>query len=704
MITTLHLNLTLLDDMHTGNGLGHQLIDSLQAKDAKGNPVISRQHIKGLFKEAADKYNLCINENSSDKAIFDKLLNSKLGEQEGTNLVFGSFYYNDLSNTETDEPYIVWSSSARGKNGDDLNRAPKDDTLRAVEYVKAGSTFTAKVTLFSPDHLHQEYLDKIKLIFKRIDRIGASRNRGAGGLLLKATESESKNQANKNAPLNIAAQGSCYLRFNFTNLEPLRLPASQVPGNVIKTDNYVSSGKLRGALANLARLCQREDIFKALIEHQGIDYQVGLTNAYPGPDKTRSLPWPHSVQLSKACALANSKLPWWAQGSSKQLKDTLNAKATEPNEAVPSFKRNKSPSYLYFKDASDANTCFVHKQSKGIHMRNAVRTQYEQKLDDDSALFSEEVLVENSHFNASLSFNCPELANKVANWFSQLKQQNTPFLLGRGMAPCEITETQVCEGKEPVYRLLEPQANSITLVLASEWLIYNQQNLQTEQELSIELVLQVFGLEDQFKSESFAGKWESRSETCTLSGFNFATGLPKKALTVLAPGSVIRVEHPELVSALIACSKEVHAVGERTQQGLGRYWLYQGGLKPQLKTKNSQSKSENIREQHHAIVNRLLTENISGSKSQWLNLGSALKRLERQQTPKVTKQDINELLAKYESQSSAGLKAFMEGNRTLLKQWKKELSNISTLTDAFSLSNLLVDLAAERVKANKEAK
>lgn len=697
-ITRLNLTVHLLDDLHSGSGLGNHIIDSLQARDSRGLPIITAQHVKGLFNDAAKHWANTDKGRDSEQKMLKALLDAKQGESERIELVFSSLRFNEDDSSQT--PYIVWTSTARGKKNDHnqsvdrLNRVAREDTLRKIEYVRAGTSFEGAITLITPTQTsagtHDQLLHLVQKVLKQLTHLGGNRNRGAGGITMELIEPPVKvtvPQAFDAKPVN---SNSHTLTLQFKNLEPLRLPSTQVPGNVIKTDTTITSGRLRGALANRLRMLGLKTQFAELIDASACDYTIGVSNASPSPDGIPAQSWPLSLQLSKP-QVHETQLPWWCYTTNKEVKDTFNCKKEELEGT--SFKRNKGPNFIYQKN----NEWHAYQQNKSIQMRNAVRTNWE---NDDSALFSEEVLCENSQFTADISLNSDEQRQQFFAIFDWLKEHQAPFLLGRGKAPCVITEVHAA----PQTTVTTINKNgALNLVLASDWLVYDPETLLPREELNLELLNQAFGLQLDSKEVTLKTGWQSRSDIHTLAGFNFATSLPRRPETTLAAGSVIHITDPTLIKKL-ECAMQTHpVVGEKTNQGLGRYWSYYGELTLTASEEDTTLPPDNMREAHYAEVNKMIEgKKFAGSVSQWQRLASLVTRYEHRQkanasAPPALVTYLNKTYLNNENKTQAITNFLKEDTNTLIKEWVGKLEH----QNDFQFSHMLLDSIIAKVEAPK---
>src|SRR5262249_36216818 len=132
------LDVTVLEDLHTGTGTGSGEIDAITARDRYGWPTVRASHIKGLLREAGDDL-------IHLKLMRDQDLSALLGSkgQRRAALQLTSLRVVRNQDTPRNVHTVLWSSTAREPN----TRVPKEDSLRAVEHVAAGTKFRALLRL-----------------------------------------------------------------------------------------------------------------------------------------------------------------------------------------------------------------------------------------------------------------------------------------------------------------------------------------------------------------------------------------------------------------------------------------------------------------------------------------------------------------------------------------------------------------------------
>lgn len=281
----IQLTVETQEDLHTGAGTGSGDIDALVQRDRHRRPVIRESHFKGLLREAG-KDLIALGK------VEEEALNRLLGAPGKTR---GNLRLTSLRVVAGGQT-LVWGSTKRIDGG----RAPEENTLRFIEHVAAGTRFEAHLRL--PDATFQDLLERL---LKRVDRIGGDRNRGSG--LAKLVWQL------RDAPVAqpLADASGPRLRLVLRNLEPLCLPVTGHPGNLIRSHSFIRGQTLRGALIAWAIRNGRPKIL-ALFD------RVSVGNALPLPEGETVidtvLPIPLSLLTEKPKA-ANTDLPWWADGS-----------------------------------------------------------------------------------------------------------------------------------------------------------------------------------------------------------------------------------------------------------------------------------------------------------------------------------------------------------------------------------------------------
>ena len=166
----LSVHVTVLEDLHSGTGTGATAeIDALQARDAHGAPVIWSSHFRGVLRQIAEDLvqdGTGAIEPDSIQALF-----GAPGSGARARAVFTSLRHVPGTGIADGTPFITWHTTARASA---TNRCPAEDTLRAVEFVRAGAEFVGLVDL--PASLVRD----LRVILGRCISLGSGRTRGQG--------------------------------------------------------------------------------------------------------------------------------------------------------------------------------------------------------------------------------------------------------------------------------------------------------------------------------------------------------------------------------------------------------------------------------------------------------------------------------------------------------------------------------------------
>jgi hypothetical protein len=182
-----------------------------------------------------------------------------------------------------------------------------ENALRTREFIPAGAKFSA--TLW----LEDEKLDEaLRLACRLTDALGARRRRGDGRIEAELTPEESAPK-----PEESALETGTRLKLLLRARDPVCLPVTGHPGNLIQSERYLRGQVLRGAL--IAWLLRRGATRAA----KGLfASSVRAVNAYPLPDietdatdawlNWEVLPMPLHFGFPKPQGGGADGWPWWA--------------------------------------------------------------------------------------------------------------------------------------------------------------------------------------------------------------------------------------------------------------------------------------------------------------------------------------------------------------------------------------------------------
>lgn len=521
----IRLDVEALEDLHTGTGTGSGDIDALVQRDRNGRPVIRASHFKGLLREAGEEL-IALGTSAIDKRKLDELL----GEPGGAR---GALRMTSLR-TREEVATLIWGSTKRVEGG----RAPEEDTLRFVEHVAGGTRFTAQLRL--SDQTFQPLLERL---LNRVDRIGGDRNRGSGLVKL---DWQPGALPNREPPMDTEGPR---LRLILRNLEPLCLPATGHPGNLIRSHSFIRGQTLRGALIAWAIHAGRPQCL-ALFGRVSVGDALPLP--YPDQAVDRVLPIPLSI-LTKKPQAANADAPWWAEGSSEPVAfDSLGEKR-EPEE-----KPKRPGVHEYLCRVGDTGPWLRYTPTMEVRLRNATPKRDSKKK--EAELFSLEEIAEDTRFQAELRFDDEPAAQDFIGVFAPLLAGCDWLAIGRGGQPAFV---------ESITAAQDPPSKDVgddwILTLVSD-LIVRGEHLGFLDGLDLGRLCQWAGVapQDGWRIE------QALVEPEAIHGFNAVTGLRRAPALAIRRGSCWRITgagSAKLAKAL----REKGALGERVGEGFGRF-------------------------------------------------------------------------------------------------------------------------------------
>ncbi|WP_040844003.1 RAMP superfamily CRISPR-associated protein [Thiorhodococcus drewsii] len=534
----IQLSVEALEDLHTGSGTGGGDIDALVQRDRRRQPVIRASHLKGLLREAGEALIELDEKRNAGHEQTQQDLSALLGT-EGSGR--GALRLTSLfASPEQDKATLVWGSTQRVEGG----RAPKPDTLRFIEYVKAGTRFEATLRLADAG-----LVPLLERLLNRIDRFGGERNRGGG--LVKLDWQIRK--AAVSQPPRLDA-GRC-LRLVLWNLEPLCLPATGHPGNLIRSHSFVRGQTLRGALMAWA-------IHHGRADRVHLFEQISVGDALPLPEGCQGaeqvIPIPLSILTDKPHG-GDPGVPWWgAKTAELPAFDSLG----EMPEADEKRKRPGAHEYLC-RSVGVAHWQRYRPQMQ-VRLRNATPKRGSTK---DPQLFSLEEIAEETCFQAELRCADAQVAEDFLAAFAPLISGEDWLAIGRGGQPARVESVSLV----PPSSLPQRLGDDWTLTLTSDAIVRGDR-LGFLDNLSLEYLCHLVGIDCK-------SGWTIDAdvvETEAVHGFNAVTGLTRAPALALRRGSCWRMtgtDSAELARALF----EVGSLGERVGEGYGRFRI---GLQP----------------------------------------------------------------------------------------------------------------------------
>ena len=537
------LKVTLLEDLHSGTGTGNLLIDDLQARNAQGLPCIDREHFRGVLKDNA----LRLRELGH---ITQEKIERLFGKAGGGHRSL------DCSSLVATEPdcLITWSSTARREG----SRCPEDHSLRTIEYIKAGTQLEGWISINAPKAGDQALLEKL---LRFTTRLGGGRTRGDGQIMI-VHDPITPEPCADNGPTG----DSQTLRLRLRAEEPLCIPTTGYPGNIIPGESHIPGRLLFGALC---RRVGRDHLTKLFTS----DLQVG--NALPLPNSLAEDP--HAEVIPMPAHLYQLK-PAVTESPDKDLRWPHWARPPKDEDPAPPLQRGRDVDFLSYRGKTKTsrpkghlylvkdsqNNWRRYRQPLEVRMRNhrgdPVTTDTTRKETD---LFTVERIPAGTYFVAEIHCSDPDL--RIMLW--PLLQPDRCFQIGRGKAPVRILE--VSEGTQATHTTTTDD-DTLTLLALSDWLILGE-NLGYLTALNKHTLLGAFGIDA--ANARYAGlTLKACQETETHGSYNYATRLPRLPQAVIRRGSVFRLQgDPKLLDELRNQFLKHGPIGERVTEGYGRF-------------------------------------------------------------------------------------------------------------------------------------
>jgi hypothetical protein len=510
------LTAELLSDMHIGSGEGGAGIDSLVARDRHGRPVIWASHVEGVLRDAARR----LRGNGAAEDFFGRA-GGDYGRGDRQRAVFTSLF------ATTNIASRVWRSTAREAFD---NRAPKDDTLRAVEYVPRRTKLVGEVELPVSE------LPFLQRLVQEVDALGGGRATGAGRVKLSLAEVAPTPRA--------VGVPTGRLLLLLKNRDPLCITATATPDNLIPSLSFVPGRALLGAVA--AWLIAEDERDAASLLTSGsisVSDALPLPQAPPALDSVEVLPAPLSLRSEKPKGSV-AEVPWWAQAIAP-------ARRLEAREANDKLKRLEDDLFVYRRAPDEPWTTF--RPARRVRLRNG-RTSPRQA---DASLFAIEQIVEETYFFAELR-GSPEnmrcLAEKLAPVLGGLRW----LRVGRAGAPVEVVQ-HAWSGDVPAATV----PDSVLFTLTSDLLVRDEL-LRWRTKLDDDALRALIGADVRLD--------ESEQDSVMIHGFNGTSRLWRMPAAAIRRGSVFKLSGAG-VTELAQRLASGRWLGERTHEGFGRFRL-----------------------------------------------------------------------------------------------------------------------------------
>lgn len=546
------LTLTVEEDLHSGTGTGDAKVDAVQILNRYGAPVLRATHIKGLLRDVAEQLK------TLDNTVTDEQIDQLFGQAESPRQRSALLIASPRLSNNPSSWRLTWTSTARELD----NRVPKEDTLRNQEYVGAGEVFQGELALKNDDQLSS----LLERCIKRMTHIGSQRSRDAGRVCV---QFDKLIDVKKCSTLAKPAVKQSHLRLLLRNLDPIVLPLTGYPGNLLRSACYIRGQQLLGAFFNWAITAGQVEAAIPVLEQIN-----SIGNAYPLPTielkKEADLPiyqwsvqpFPLHIYTPKPTAVEQATGPWWLKSTGTQ-NDVLGSKNEidkfkDSSESEEKPKRPGDNEFL-FRDNQATDWQRYHPKMQ-IHLRNRVATK---KWDDQ--LFAEEEIAEDTLFLADFMFSNHEAAQTFRELFLPVLQGQQWLAIGRGGRPLQVEQAQWLSPNKSIRKSVE----SFTFTLNSD-LIARAPNLNFYDRLDPAMLAELADLDNTFSTEGMV--WRTFSETLEVRGFNARSGLPRVPVLAIRRGSSIHIAGSK-ASQLYLRLAQLSALGERQWEGFGRFEL-----------------------------------------------------------------------------------------------------------------------------------
>lgn len=577
------LTAEVLSDAHLGSGSGGGGIDALVARDRHGRPVIWSSHVEGVLRDAARR----LRGDGEAGNFFGRAG----GERQRA--IFTSLYANDSPDSH------IWRSTARETFD---NRAPKDDSLRVIEYVPKGTKLVGQVELRASD------LPTLSRLVLEVDALGGGRSTGAGRVKLSLSEVASTSRK--------TGASTTRLVLLLKNRDPLCITATATPDNLIPSLAFVPGRTLLGAVA--AWLIAEGDRDTASLLSSG---KVSVSDALPLPhapsklDTVEVLPAPLSLQSEKPMGTA-SNVPWWAQATTMtQRLDAWSPAAERKNRDGVKLKRPEDDLFVYRENASEAWTTFRPAR------RVRLRTGRPEPKQANASLFAIEQIVEETYFLAELHGSAGDL-KKLAEKLAPVLEGRRWLRVGRAGAPVEVARLEWSGAT------LDTKTESTALLTLTSDLLVRDELLRWRTALDAD------ALKALLRDDVQLGK--SIQDSVMVHGFNGTSRLWRMPAAAIRRGSVREISGAGVAKLAERAAKN-EWLGERTHEGFGRFRLDVAlpGVTSEVGTSSSPTAVADIAEEaiaqttrkwfrQHDSLAKLDKQDGNGQKppslSQWLDL------------------------------------------------------------------------------------
>ncbi len=608
------LTAELRSDAHLGSGSGGGGIDALVARDRHGRPVIWASHLEGVLRDAARRLR---GDNAAEE--FFGRAGGDYERRDRQRAVFTSLYAK-----ENPESHI-WRSTAREAFD---NRAPKDNTLRVIEYVPKGTTLVGEVELPASE------LPTLQRLAQEVEALGGGRSTGAGRVKLSLSEVA----ATPRRP----GTATSRLLLLLKSRDPLCITATATPDNSIPSLAFVPGRTLLGAVA--AWLIGEDARDAASLLTSG---KVSVSDALPLPSAPTQLkgaevlPAPLTLQSEKPQG-ATGEIPWWAQPAAPTRR--LDAWST-----TAKLKRPEDDLFVFRPSATTPWTTF--RPARRVRLRNG-RPDAKQP---DASLFTIEQIVEETHFLAELHGSI-EALRTLAEKLDPVLAGRRWLRVGRAGAPVEVAQLEWV-GDSPATKTTD----KALLTLTSDLLVRDEQ-LRWCTELDEKVFRDHLGIDDLAIAKTERGGLKALQDTVTIHGFNGTSRLWRMPAAAVRRGSVFEVSGAG-VAKLAERAARNEWLGERTHEGFGRF---------RIDTSLPGVTSENGANSPPTTPEEVAEEAIAAKTQEWFNTHKSLARPGGANDRKPSLSQWLDLVGELETNSPNALTSRLERTPAGGKGWKHE--------------------------------
>jgi hypothetical protein len=485
-------------------------------------PVIWASHLKGVLRDAA-------------RRLFGpKDAEAYFGRAGGDRR---RFFFTSLYMETDPKPSRVWRSAARAAFD---NRAPQDDTLRAIEFVPKGTMFRGWVELRECDLAH------LKRLLAEVDAIGHGRAAGAGRLRLALVHEHPR--ARK------VEKSKTRLRLLLRNVDPLSLGATATPTNIVPTLRFIPGRSLLGAIADWLLVEGEREAASVIVSGA-----VSVSDALPLPEEPTDLgafdvaPAPLCLRSRKPPG-ASGDIPWWALRDSPPVR--VDGSPKEPlamRQAEPKLKRPEADLLVYRPAPESAWSAYCPE------VRVRLRNGRPDPNQPDPSLFAVEHIAEHTPFAAELRGE-PVPMEILRDALLPVLEGRRWLFIGRGGAPVEVADLIWADTDQPV-RI----DGAAYLTLVSD-LLARDERLRWITSLDNEVLRHIANWPGEIKITPLL------QEHAPVHGFNGTSRLWRSPAVAVRRGSVFKVEGAGVAKLALAAAGG-RWLGERSSEGCGRFRL-----------------------------------------------------------------------------------------------------------------------------------